>query len=422
MQLESVISNGTLFYDGVPKWTRHKEKKEKPKGMIGKNGRPPHRPLGGDGAKNLGRGFATMQLPHTQRQKTRTQMSNNCTIHHVRGHHIRFDQRETIALIYNANLRLPPGKRKSQNQLAKELGLAKSTFSREINRGRCNNPTCFAGRTIWEYSEHKAQDSVDDGNRNKGCPMKVTNRMAIRLQELILKGGHSPNHAREIMVAEGFEMPHTRTIYNHIEHGDIGICHGQTPYHPKMRRKPREKPRRSYRNPCGLSIEFRSKAVDKRTRFGHWEMDTVVSARGGRGGLLVLTERKTRYSLIEKIKTVSQNEIVAAIKRLVRKGSLEAVRSITTDNGGEFANHEELRKALRRTNRFLKIYYTHAYAAWEKGSVENVNRHIRRFFPKGTKFNLVSRNRIKELQNFINSIPRASLKGKSANESFLLGR
>ncbi|MBR4939412.1 MAG: helix-turn-helix domain-containing protein, partial [Kiritimatiellae bacterium] len=61
-------------------------------------------------------------------------MSNNCTIHHVRGHHLRFDQRETIALIYNANLRLPPGKRKSQNQLAKELGLAKSTFSREINR------------------------------------------------------------------------------------------------------------------------------------------------------------------------------------------------------------------------------------------------------------------------------------------------
>jgi hypothetical protein len=49
--MESVISNGTLFYDGVPKWTRHKEKKEKPKGMIGKNGRPPHRPLGGDGAK-----------------------------------------------------------------------------------------------------------------------------------------------------------------------------------------------------------------------------------------------------------------------------------------------------------------------------------------------------------------------------------
>ena len=421
-RLESVISNGTLFYDGVPEWVRHKEKREKPKGMIGRNGRPPHRLLGGGGAKNLGRGFATMWLPHTQRQGTRTQMSANYTIHHVRGHHLRFDQRETIAIVYNANLRLPPGRRKSQNQLARELGLPKSTFSREISRGRCDNPTIFAGRTLWEYSEHKAQDSVDEGNRNKGCPMKVTNRMALRLQELILRGGCSPNHARETMVAEGFDMPHTRTIYNHIEHGDIGICHGQTPYHPKARRKRQEKPRRSYRNPRGLSIECRPEAVDGRARLGHWEMDTVVSAQGGRGGLLVLTERKTRYSLIEKIKAISQDEIVAAIRRLVRRDDLGPVHSITTDNGGEFANHGELRKAMRRVNRLLKIYYTHAYAAWEKGSVENVNRHIRRFFPKGTKFNLVSRNRIKELQNFINSIPRASLKGKSANESFLLVR
>ena len=81
-----------------------------------------------------------------------------------------------------------------------------------------------------------------------------------------------------------------------------------------------------------------------------------------------------------------------------------------------------MRKALRKINRFLKIYYTHAYAAWEKGSVENVNRHIRRFFPKGTKFNRVSRTQVKDLQNFINSIPRASLKGQSSNESFLLVR
>lgn len=349
-------------------------------------------------------------------------MEKNYTIHHVQGHHLRFDQRETIESIYNANIRLPPSRRRSQNQLAKDLGLAKSTFSREICRGRCSNPTFFAGRTFWEYSAHKAQDSIDEGNRNKGCPMKITNHMATRLQELILKQGYSPNHARVTMIAEGFTMPHTRTIYNHIEHGDIGILHGQTPYHPKPRRKARERPRRSYRNPFGLSIESRPEAIDKRGWFGHWEMDTVVSARGGKGGLLVLTERKTRYTIIEKIRTISQDEIIAAIKRLIRKNKLKHVRSITTDNGGEFYNYREMRKVLRKINRFLKIYYTHAYAAWEKGTVENVNRHIRRFFPKGTKFNCVSRNRIKALQDFINSIPRASLKGLSANESFLLVR
>jgi transposase, IS30 family len=350
-------------------------------------------------------------------------MTENCTIHHVRRQHLTFDQRETIELVYNANTRLPPGQRKSQNRLAKDLGLAKSTFSREINRGRCGNPTFFAGRTFWEYSAHKAQDSVDEGNRNKGCPMKVTNLMAIRLQELILRRGYSPNHARVSMLREGYDMPRsTTTIYNHIEHGDIGICHGQTPYHPKPRRRQRERPRRSYRNPFSLSIEKRPEAVDKRGWFGHWEMDTVVSARGGRGGLLVLTERRTRYTVIEKINAISQDEIVAAIRRLIRKNVLKHVRSVTTDNGGEFSDYKEMRKALLKINKFLKIYYTHAYAAWEKGSVENVNRHIRRFYPKGTKFNLVSRNKVRQLQDFINSIPRDTLKGQSANESFLLVR
>ena len=355
-------------------------------------------------------------------QKKETSVKRSYNIHHTAGQHITHQMRTVIETVYNSNLRRPRKDRASMRELARQLGLPKSTLFDEIKRGLVPRPNTYRDRDIWDYSAEIAQRRIDEGNANKGCPMKVTNRMALRLQELILRGGCSPNHARETMVAEGFDMPHTRTIYNHIEHGDIGICHGQTPYHPKARRKRQEKPRRSYRNPRGLSIECRPEAVDGRARLGHWEMDTVVSAQGGRGGLLVLTERKTRYSLIEKIKAVSQDEIVAAIRRLVRRDDLGPVHSITTDNGGEFANHGELRKAMRRVNRLLKIYYTHAYAAWEKGSVENVNRHIRRFFPKGTKFNLVSRNRIKELQNFINSIPRASLKGKSANESFLLVR
>ena len=420
--MESVISNGTLFYDGVPKWIRHKEKKEKPVGMIGRNGRPPSRPHGGGGAKNPGYDSATMRLPHTQLQRKVAQMAENCTIHHVRRQHLIFEERETIAIVYNANLRLPPKLRMSQNELARRLGLPKSTFSREIRRGRCASPTFCAGRSVWEYSEHKAQDSIDEGNRNKGCPMKMTKPMSTRLKELIVSQHLSPNHARTVMLAEGFAMPCTSTIYNHIEHGDIEIFHGQTPYHPSKRRRQRVRPRRSYRNARYTSIEDRPAAVQKRGWFGHWEMDTVVSARGGRGGLLVLTERKTRFTLIEKLRAISQQEIARAIRRTIRKNNLKHVRSITTDNGGEFGNPTEIRGALRRANRFVRIYYTHAYTAWEKGSVENVNRHIRRFFPKGTKFNHVSRTRIRELQDFINSIPRTSLKGKSAYESFLLVR
>ena len=67
----------------------------------------------------------------------------------------------------------------------------------------------------------------------------------------------------------------------------------------------------------------------------------------------------------------------------------------------------------------LIVYYAHAYCAWEKGSVENANRHIRRFFPKGTNFINVTRKQVEHVQKFINSIPRHKLEGEDANEVYL---
>ena len=79
---------------------------------------------------------------------------------------------------------------------------------------------------------------------------------------------------------------------------------------------------------------------------------------------------------------------------------------------------DDHREHSRRT---LEIYYTHAYTAWEKGSVENMNRIIRRWYRKGTDFRNVSATKVEQLQTFINSIPRlATLKGKTANEAFNL--
>jgi len=93
--------------------------------------------------------------------------------------------------------------------------------------------------------------------------------------------------------------------------------------------------------------------------------------------------------------------------------------SITTDNGGEFLDSDAIRRVLRKTNPDLRVYYTHSYAAWEKGSVENNNRNIRRFFPKGTDFSRVQPAQISQSCHFINSIPRFnSLKGETAHENF----
>ena len=79
---------------------------------------------------------------------------------------------------------------------------------------------------------------------------------------------------------------------------------------------------------------------------------------------------------------------------------------------GEFSDYKEMYKALRKINRFLRIYYTHAYAAWEKGSVKNANRHIRRFYPKGTKFNQTTSQRIASKSFRTSSTPSQDHRGK----------
>ena len=90
-------------------------------------------------------------------------------------------------------------------------------------------------------------------------------------------------------------------------------------------------------------------------------------------------------------------------------GPSAAIRTVTTDNGCEFPGQRRLDGALG-----AEVYYTRAYASYEKGSVENCNRLVRRWHPKGTDFNRTSRREIRDLEDWINTIPRESLNGETA--------
>jgi IS30 family transposase len=195
----------------------------------------------------------------------------------------------------------------------------------------------------------------------------------------------------------------------------LGISPSQLPYKPSGRRKRQDKPRRSFKTPGNRSIEERPD-IGGRAESGHWEMDTVVSCVGGKGGLLVLIERKTRFYVIEKLRRISRREVLRALRRAIRGGKLAKVLSITTDNGNEFLDHAAI-EALFKGG--VRVYYTHAYAAWEKGSVENANRLVRRWYPKGTDFSRVGWSCIAALEEAINSIHRKLLGGKTAREAYL---
>jgi IS30 family transposase len=346
-------------------------------------------------------------------------LTREYTLHHVPGQHLTFKDREQIAMAYNRNLQLPAYQRVSLRKLALRFGLPYSTLHREIRRGLVPRPIRHHDKEYMEYSEHIAQESIQAGAQNKGRGMRFTNVLAKLLAAKIKAGRKSPAHARKELLAEGMPfVPAVSTIYAHIDHGDIGILHGETPYHPKRRKAGRAPPRRARPKPDNRSIEDRPD-LSGRTEFGHWEMDSIVSGVHGKGGLLVLIERQTRFYLIAKLRRISQREVVRALRGLIRSGQMKKVLSITTDNGCEFLDSKRIETLFSKINALLKVYYTHAYAAWEKGSVENANRHVRRWYPKGTDFSRISAHAIQALQTFINSIPRQTLQGASAHEAVL---
>lgn len=169
------------------------------------------------------------------------------------------------------------------------------------------------------------------------------------------------------------------------------------------------------RAPAGESIEQRPAEVKSREQFGHWEMDTVYSAKSSsKKALLVLTERKTRWEIIILIPNRKAETIVKALDALERRyGAVnfrKIFRSITVDNGSEFAEADGLeRSAINKTLPRTKVYFCHPYSSWERGSNENQNLMIRRKHPKGTDFAKVTKAQIEETAEWINNYPRRIL-------------
>ena len=150
--------------------------------------------------------------------------------------------------------------------------------------------------------------------------MLVTNQMAFLFQKHVLDEKLSPYDAICHMKKEmpGQHIPCLSTWYKHINVGDVGVRYGETPYHPKKKPK-RPKPHPAKTVPGRLTLNDRPAGAQNRSRFGHYEMDTVVSGTNGRGGLLVLVDRKSRRYIIELLEHVTQDDIIKALKRIISR-------------------------------------------------------------------------------------------------------
>ena len=156
--------------------------------------------------------------------------------------------------------------------------------------------------------------------------------------------------------------------------------------------------------PQRVSIEQRPLGATNRTRYGHWETDAIVSKKGCSGGVQTSSERKSRLIHCVKRTSMSPRETVQAVAQ-VRKHY--RVDSLTYDNGIENRYHEQTK---------ISSYFCDPYSSWQKGSVENANKMIRRFFLKGTDFSAVSQKNIDRVVSIINRKPRKILGYRTALE------
>jgi len=296
-------------------------------------------------------------------------------------------------------------------EIARELGFARQTIYREIRRGTYVHTAEW--RDELRYSAQKGQVIHERRQENKGCPLKIGKDYALSafLEQKILQDHYSPAAALAAARREGFTTQlSVGTLYNYIT---MGLFVELEDKHllEKPTRKPRKKNGKKIAHEKLPSIEIRPAIIGQRSEPGHWEMDLVVGPQGSKPCLLTLTERMLRKEIIIWLPDRRAVTIRRAIDRLERNttGFRQKFKSITTDNGSEFMEYELLIKSCRRKGKRFDIYYCHSYAAWEKGSNENHNRMIRRFFPKGTDFTHVTKKQVAAVQNWMNNYPRKVL-------------
>jgi transposase, IS30 family len=180
--------------------------------------------------------------------------------------------------------------------------------------------------------------------------------------------------------------------------------------HRNKRRQRRRRRRSKYTKLTDRTfIDKRPKYIEKRQRLGDTAADFIESGKTGKGILLVVVDRKIRVVFIEKITTVTIHNVHKSFLKI--KQRFPEIRTITTDNDILFQKHKELEKLLN-----IKIYFCHPYHSWEKGSIENANRYIRRDIPKSSNISSYSRSFIHNLERKLNRRIMVCLKYRTPSE------
>lgn len=303
---------------------------------------------------------------------------------------------------------------KLQSEIAKLIGVHKSTICRELKR---NTPKRGPGAKI--YNAKNADTKTTCRHKQKRKCLRLTAKLKSKIKKMMMVDRLSPELIAAIWKREGIEGVSYETIYKFIwasKHENKRINYEFKALYKYLKHGKRRRKRGNYKDSRGLipnrvSIEKRPKIVEKRKRYGDIEVDLIMGAHH-KSALLVTIDRASLYATIDKLKGKDSNQVKKTIIKRMKK--FPQIKTMTFDNDQAFSMHEEIAKELS-----LDTYFTKPYTSQDKGTIENRNGIIRIFYPKKTDFNTISKAQIKKVERKINNRPVRKFNYLTPNEVFL---
>jgi IS30 family transposase len=311
------------------------------------------------------------------------------------AHHLTLEERERLAQFKSAG--------QSQADMARQLGRSASTISRELRRnGQQQN-----------YWPSAAQRRAQERRRNRSYPRKMDCPKVSQFVRTGLANYWSPEQIagrtrRQFPRQPRRQLSH-QTIYTWIDQDE---CRDHWVEFLRHRGRKRSEPEKRGQIANRVDVAGRPPIVQQRRRFGDWEGDTVVGRRR-QGGVVTLVERKSRYTLVRKVRDLRARTVRHALRQSLQPLPASRRKTLTLDNGKEFAEHQRLTQQLT-----LAIYFAKAYAAWQRGTNENTNGLFRQFYPKGTDFLTVRPSALHQTETLLNNRPRKCLSYRTPAEVF----
>ena len=303
------------------------------------------------------------------------------------AHHLTVEEREVVAQMLNRG--------RNRAEIARRLDRSDSTISREVRRNRSRNG----------YGAVVAQKKAEARCSRRPRVCKMQRPEVRRYVQERLRRYWSPDEiagrSREDFPGDRDRQVSHQTIYTWIHAPDAAGQHWRR-WLRSAGWKRSDLENRG-RIPACTSIDGRPAVVDRRSRYGDWEGDTLVGA-GRRGGAVSLVERKSGYLLLGKVANLHAATVRQSAAELYRTTPPALRKTLTLDNGKEFAEHQQLEAEAA-----LKVYFADPYCAWQRGTNENTNGLIRQFFPKGTDLARIPEHRFTKVQYLLNNRPRKRL-------------